>query len=356
MISRNIGRMKTKSTVFLVALALSLIMSGCSSVSYYTQSVVGHSRLMLARTSLDNAIKRASEDNNTLLVEQLTLARQLRDFAVSELGLPDNRSYKSYVALEREFPVWAVVAAPEFSLAPRQWCYPVIGCASYRGYFKKAAADHYVDKLQQQGFETSLGGVGAYSTLGWFADPVLPSMLRYGNVDFAETMFHELAHQQLYINGDSAFNEAFATVVGEHGAVRWLSITAPEKLLAYSQLLSARNDFNQLLESIKTELTSVYQEELPVDQKRAAKLAVYKRLQMQYAELKQQRWDGKQWFDRWFEKPINNARLAAFATYRSQVPALQSLLAECDGDLFKFYDVLSNVTKVDGAVELPERC
>ena len=176
---------------------------------------------MLAREPVDKVLKTANEE----LTGQLELSKQLKRFAIDELSLPESKSYNSYVALERDFPVWVVVAAPEFSVDAKQWCYPVIGCASYRGYFKKQSAQNYAKKISKKGFEVSVGGASAYSTLGWFSDPLLPSMMRYGDVNFAETLFHEIAHQKVYINGDSGFNEAFATVVGQEGAKRWLKYT-----------------------------------------------------------------------------------------------------------------------------------
>lgn len=353
--SRVAVTIQAMKPVFLTLLA-TLMISGCSTLSYYTQSVVGHSRLMLARTPLDKAIGNAQAENDAELIRQLTLVKRLREFAVSELGLPDNSSYKNYVALTREYPVWVGVAAPEFSLNAKQWCYPIIGCASYRGYFKQASAQRYFSKLAAQGYETSLGGVAAYSTLGWFADPVLPSMLRRGDIDFAETLFHELAHQQLYINGDSSFNEAFATVVGELGALRWLQSTSPKRANDYQASLVARDDFNVLLGQFKDRLKVLYASDQSESDKRSAKQRLFAELPDLYANLKRERWNGKPWFDNWFTRPFNNARLSAFATYREQVPAIKKLLSKCDDDLLRLYRALKKPAKVDGRVQLPATC
>jgi len=301
--------------VVLTCVFMLVNLAGCSTVSYYSQSVIGHSKLMLAREPVANVVDSAAPK----LQAQLVLSVQLKQFAAENLALDFPESYTQYVALEREFPVWNVVAAPEFSVQAKQWCYPVIGCASYRGYFKQDAALAYAQKMQNKGYETMVGGAPAYSTLGWFSDPILPSMLRYGDTNFAETLFHELAHQQLYINGDSDFNEAFATVVGEVGTMRWLAA------LSEPQMRSAKQ----------------------------AELAAFIN---RYQQLKAGQWEGKGWYDRWFEKPINNARLAGFSTYYELVPSLLKLLEKCDSDFPHFYQVLSTANRLDGTVIVPDQC
>jgi len=308
---------------------------------------------MLARQPVSKAIEKADDP----IKSQLELSQSLLVFAVQKLGLPESTSYHSYVALEREFPVWNVIAAPEFSLNAKQWCYPVIGCASYRGYFDKNAAHHYANKLKAKGFDTMVGGVSAYSTLGWFADPLLPSMLRYGSINFAETLFHELAHQQLYVNGDSDFNEAFATVVGEVGARRWLEHqAAAAKVQAYQARLAAREQFHVLIGATKSELELSYAKDFSDSEKRIAKRKIIKNLNKTYADLKKNEWGGKPFFDGWFEDDINNARLASFSTYREKVPALQALLKNCNDDLKRFYQVLSHAKVHDGRVQIPIKC
>lgn len=343
---------KTYLFYALLSLAIAIGLSGCASIGYYGQSVIGHSKLMLARQSVDKLIPKSDQP----LKGQLELSQQLRQFASQELGLPDSKSYRSYVALKREYPVWNVIAAAEFSLDAKQWCYPVIGCASYRGYFKKTTAQRYAKKLRQQGLETMVGGASAYSTLGWFSDPLLPSMMRYGDDDFAETLFHELAHQKLYINGDSEFNEAFATVVGEVGAARWLAAVRPQKSESYRQSLRAREQFYSLIQGAKRDLSAIYQSAMPDSSKQSAKQAAFAQLNANYEKLKREHWGGKPLFDAWFNKELNNARLAAFSTYREQVPSLLSLLADCEDDLDRFYHVVATSVKVDGKVQVPKSC
>lgn len=296
---------------------------------------------MWARTPVDKVILTAEP----ALKEQLQTAQQIKQFAVDYLALPDNDSYTTYVELDRDYPVWTVVAAQEFSVQPMSWCYPVIGCASYRGYFAKQAALDYADGLQAQGLETNVGGAIAYSTLGWFDDPLLPSMMRYGDADMAENMFHELAHQVIYVNGNSAFNEAFASVVGEQGAVSWLQEVDPQAVDAYQHRLQLSNDFSKLLNQAKTELDQLYQQALSAVQMRQQKAQLIEDLRQNYEILKTTQWDGQGDFDRWFETPINNARLAAISTYRDHMPQLQDLLLNCDNEFSLFFRILEQAVK-----------
>ena len=336
----------------MLAIAFVVSLTSCSTLGYYSQSVIGHSRLMLARQSIDKVLLEADAD----LKSKLLLAQDLKQFAVNRLALPDNQSYSSYVALEREFPVWTVVAAEEFSIQARSWCYPVIGCASYRGYFSKHAALEYAESLAKDNFETTVGGAVAYSTLGWFSDPLVPSMMRYGVADFAETMFHELAHQQLYIKNNSDFNEAFATMVGEQGTIIWLSENRPELLADYRQQLAARAEFSALIASTKQSLADVYSAEKSAGVMRKQKLEVFDRLNPEYQKLKQQSWQGKGWFDNWFKKPLNNARLAAFSTYRDQVPNFTSLLQQCGSNFTRFYNSLATAKTDQEHATVPPSC
>ena len=344
--------------IFRLSLYLSIVLalSACSSLSYYTQSVVGHSRLMLARQPLEKAIASSTGELKT----QLDLAKQIRQFAVDELDLPDNRSYKSYVALKRDYPVWTVVAAPEFSLEAKQWCYLVIGCAAYRGYFSKAAAQRYADKLKREGLDVTVGGASAYSTLGWFADPLLPSMLNQGKANLADVLFHELAHQQLYINGDSGFNEAFASIVGELGAQRWLqSLDDQQALAKYQAGLQASIDFEDLLAQTRVTLSQVYESKADDDEKRKNKQRILQQLKADYQQLKNRKWNGVDWYGRWFGKPINNARLAAISTYRNRIPELKELFADCDNSFSRFYAILKEQASFDESqrqVAVPQNC
>lgn len=339
-------------------LALLVLISGCSTVSYYGQSVVGHSKLMLARQPLPKAIKAAKESNNQKRLQQLELAQKLRQFSVNRLSLPNNKSYTSFVPLKREFPVWVVVAAEEFSVEAKQWCYPVIGCAAYRGYFSEQAAKEYADKLKQQGYETVVQGASAYSTLGWFSDPILPSMIRYGEANFADVLFHELAHQKLYLKGDSDFNEAYASVVGEQGAILWLSENRPELLEPYQAQLAAQQRFDTLVAELRKQLSSLYASQLSQNQMRSQKQALFVEFKNKYQSVVAEYWQGQNWFSRWFDKPINNARLVAISTYRKLVPEFERLLLiSCEGDFSRFYQSLQQLdSNKNASKEVPQNC
>ena len=326
-------------TTKILALGLIMLVSllGCSTVGYYSQSVIGHSKLMLARQPIKKAIANSEGDTK----QQLEAAVTLRRFAVERLALPDNNSYLSYVPLKREYPVWSVVAAPEFSLTPQSWCYPVVGCAAYRGYFSEAAAQKYAAGLNKKNFETEVGGATAYSTLGWFNDPLIPPMMQSGEAFLAQIMFHELAHQQLYVKGNSSFNEAFATVVGEQGALLWLQEHAPDREASYRELMQVKNDFSALIKQTKERLDTVYKSESTDEEKRQQKQAVFTQLRGDYEILKAEKWGGKKYYRRWIEEPLNNAKLASFATYRDLVPAFEELFDKCGRDYAKFYAVVS---------------
>lgn len=336
---------------FCLITATALLLSACSSISYYSQSIVGHTRLMMAR----QPIARVMADAGPELSRQLELAQELKKFAVTELALPDNDSYLTYVPLKRKYPVWTVVAAPEFSLQAKSWCYPVIGCASYRGFFARQDADRYAASLNKQGLETSVAGAVAYSTLGWFADPLLPSMMRNGDIVLVETLLHELAHQQLYVKGDSAFNEAFATVVGEQGTLRWLQHRQSEKIAQYRARLKASGQFDQLITDLKVDLAEVFDSAANPAHKRQLKNRLLADVQHRYEVMKQQHWNGRGWYDGWFKTPLNNARLAAYSTYRHKVPALEQLLQSCGGVFQQFYSTLKNVEQ-NGTSTIPETC
>ncbi len=316
-------------------LLLVLLVGGCAQGGYYWQSVRGHLALMAERRPIAELL--ADDSLSPERRRQLRTALAVRRYASARLGLPDNDSYRSYVELGRPFVVWSVVAAPEFSLAPRRWCFPVVGCVAYRGYFREADARAYAERLRGEGWEVAVGGVRAYSSLGWFADPLLSSMVDAGDLLMAEVIFHELAHQVLYIDDDTAFNEAFATAVGETGVRRWLADTRPADLPRYERFVARRNAFIALLKRAADDLRALYASGLPPDELRRRKAARLARLRtVEYPALKA-RWGGWTGYDAWFAEPVNNARLAAIATYRDRVPDFLRWLSACDGDLPRFY-------------------
>ena len=345
-------KLKKTNLKFILLVSALLFLSACETVGYYSQSVVGHSKLMLARQPIDKAINRLDGKRKNLLV----VAKSLRLFATNELSLPDNGSYLSYVNLKREHPVWSVVAAPEFSVTPISWCYPVIGCASYRGYFSEKSALNYAKKMQKKGYEIEIGGVTAYSTLGWFRDPLIPNMLDRGDIFLAEVMFHELAHQQLYIKGNSAFNEAFATVVGEQGTLRWLALNHPEKIDAYRLRMQVRNDFSKLIKVLKERLKIVYAKPITEEVMREQKTMTINLFKQEYEQVKQQRWSGKPWYGGWLKKSVNNARMASFSTYRDLVPQFEALLGACENNFERFYQVVAQQKGQAKAAQIATTC
>ena len=298
-------------------------MAGCG-LPYYLQAIGGQLELLRKREPIEAVI--ADPNRDAEVRATLGSIAGMREFAVSRLGLPDNDSYTTYVELDRSYAVWNVVAAPEFSIEPEQSCFPVAGCVTYRGFFDREAAERYGEVLEAEGFDTWTGGVRAYSTLGWFEDPVLNTMLDRGEEYIASVLFHELAHQQLYIADDSELSEAFATAVEEHGVALWLGDRcASDALDRYRQRAGRQDAFGQLVGAQQARLREIYDSPLSDDEKRAAKAESFELMQDEYASLRA-RWNGADDYDAWFAQPLNNATLATVATYRRWLPALRSRL------------------------------
>ena len=313
--------------------------AGCAATSvdlpYYWQSAVGQVSLMQRDRPIDALLEGGAVDDR--LRPKLARVLEIRAFASTELGLPDNGSYTRYADLGRPFVVWNVFATPELSLKLRQWCFPVAGCVSYRGYFDREEAERHARDLRAQGWETYVAGVPAYSTLGWFDDPVLNTFVHYPDGELARLIFHELAHQVLYVKGDSTFNESFATAVEEAGVERWLAtVDDPAVASAYRQFAERRRAFVALRARHKAALDAVYAAGGPEDAQREGKRAVLAALQAEYRSLKAA-WAGYAGYDRWFAQPLTNAHLASVSAYHALVPAFRRLLAEEGGDLPRFF-------------------
>ena len=302
----------------------SLVLLGGCSLPYYWQAAAGQMALLRQRVPLESVI--ADPRTNTQTRESLRRVVEIRRFAVDRLGLPDNDSYATFADLERSYAVWNVVAADEFSVEPQTWCFPFAGCVSYRGYFDAASARRFAERLEAEGLETSVGGTTAYSTLGYFADPVLSTMIGGPEHYLADVLFHELAHQKFYIKDDSELNEAFATAVAEHGTRRWLALAGdPAATREYHELVQGRAEFARLISDQRERLRAIYTGDDPDSVKRRAKAAAFDALRAQYAALKQTR-DGGVNYDAWFSRPLNNAHVAAVATYQHWLPGLRWLL------------------------------
>ncbi|MBS0387639.1 MAG: aminopeptidase [Proteobacteria bacterium] len=309
-------------------------LSGCG-VGYLLQAGHGQWQLLDARKPVDALI--ASPATDASLKSRLELARAARDFASRELALPDNRSYRSYSALGRDYVVWNVVAAPEFSVAPKRWWFPFTGSIAYRGYFREANARRYAATLAARGYDTWVGGVSAYSTLGKFADPLLDTMLRYGDLQLVGTMFHELAHQLIYVAGDSEFNEAFAMSVERAGVARWLESRGQgDELAGYRERMQQQAALQRILADGRRQLARIYAEPLP-----AATMRVRKQQEMAAIAATARDFERqaalRSGYDAWFETGLNNAHLASVATYFDCVPGFERLLAAHHGDLPGYY-------------------
>ncbi len=320
----------------LLLLGASLLLQGCSTLAYYSQAMDGHFDIMGRRESIDRII--ADEARDAELRERMRTARDIRAFASRELALPDNGSYRSYAQLDRPYAVWVVFATEAFSLAPKAWCYPFVGCVSYRGYYQESDAQAFAEKLRDEGLDVFVGGTVAYSTLGWFDDPLLSTMYTRGETAVAGLVFHELAHQQLYFKADTAFNEAFATVVEEAGIRRWLD--GGEAAKAFEVRQARKLQFLALLGETRARLAALFEADIPPEARHVQKAAVYARLRERYQQLKAS-WNGYPGYDAWFAGPLNNAKLASVAIYRDDVPAIDRWLEACEGDFERFYRAMA---------------
>ena len=325
--------------------AVTLALTGCASAGYYAQSISGHLGLMLRARPIETVL--AEPETDPRLAARLRTAVGIRDFASAALGLPANASYRRYAALDRRYVVWNVVAAPELSLAPRRWCFPFAGCVSYRGYFSESDAAAFAAGLASEGWDVTVAGTRAYSTLGWFDDPLSSSMVEQPAYSLAGLVFHELAHQRLYVPGDTGFNESFAVVVERAGVRRWIETAGRSDLVeSYRVAAERRAAFLALVRGARRDLEALYASSRSDAEKRAAKAERIGRLRTRYAALRAEWRDGPS-YDGWFERGVNNAALALVATYDQWVPALEALLARSGGDLEVFYRTC------DALAELP---
>jgi predicted aminopeptidase len=320
------------------------LLAGCSTLNYYTQAAQGQLSLVSDSRPIDEWL--ADPGTNSTLRMRLATARQIRLYAVQQLGLPDNQSYKNYTALARPYVVWNVVATPELSLKPLQWCFPVAGCVNYRGYYGKDDAQDYARQLRAEGNDVQVGGVTAYSTLGWFNDPLISTFINYPDAELARLIFHELAHQVVYVAGDSQFNESFASAVEEAGVERWLErFGNPAMRENYLKYTARKQEFLQLLLKCRRALEHNYASGASIAEKRAAKAQLFRRLQDDYLVLKQG-WGGYAGYDRFFAEPLSNAHLAAIATYNDFVPAFRALLAR-ERSFGGFYAAVRRIADLD---------
>ena len=334
----------TRLRQLLLLAALVPLLGGCATLRYYAQAVSGQLELMRRAAPIDEELR--SDVTPAALKEKLRSALRVRQFASRELGLPDNGSYKSYADLGRRYVVWNVFAATEFSIKPLTSCFPIAGCVSYRGYFDESDAKVAGVALRERGYDVHIGGVPAYSTLGWFEDPVLSTFIHYPQTELARLMFHELAHQLLYVKDDSRFNESFSSTVEQAGVARWLAQGGNEnERSAYERRQNIRSEFLALLIRYKAILGQYYLQDLPLEQKRLGKARHFAEMEQEYRQLKVS-WGGFAGYDRWFDSKPNNATLASVVLYTDLVPAFSALLAHEDGDLPRFYTAVKELARL----------
>jgi predicted aminopeptidase len=309
---------------------------GCESVRYYSHIASGQMHIVSQRQSIRDII--TAPDTDPQLKRQLQQILEIRNFAQKELSLPVDSHYLSYTDLDRPYVVWNVSAAPEFSLTPKTWYYPFIGHAAYRGYFSKDMAMRCAQQLEKQGLDVYVGGVTAYSTLGWFSDTVFSTIIRRDESATAALIFHELAHQILYVSDDTTFNESFATTVEQEGLRRWMAANGnPLGYQAYVLQGRRRQGYLALVTTYREKLAELYrQENMVPEEMRLRKAALFADMRDEYADLKAD-WHGYPGYDNWFDTTLNNAKLNSVGTYYDLVPAFTQLLASQDGSLEAFY-------------------
>lgn len=323
-----------------VPLVLTFCLTGCS--SYFGQLALGQVELLRQREPIAPLLDDVQTDPG--LRQRLALALRARAFASRALGLPDNGSYRVYADIQRPFVVWNVFATEAFSVAPLQHCFPIAGCVAYRGYFQPGRARGAAALLQAQGYDTQVAGVQAYSTLGWFDDPLLSSMLRWDDDYLAGLIFHELAHQRLYVAGDTAFNESFATFVEREGLRQWRASRGLPPPNEFSSKQYA--DFSRLVLATRDRLAAIYASDLSEPAMRAAKREAFMHMRKAYRQLRDGPWHGDRRFDRWMAQPLNNASLVPFGLYDHWVPAFEALFEQAGGDWQQFYAEVAALSRL----------
>jgi predicted aminopeptidase len=319
----------------IVTLLLALVSGGCTTFGYYVGAANGQLELMRKAHPVEGLI--ADPATDPALAERLKTARAIIDFADDALGLPAGGSYADYAAIDRPFVAWNVFAAEEFSLRPEQWCYPLVGCLAYRGHFDPASAELDADRQRALGHDVHVGGVLAYSTLGWFDDPLLDTFLFRRDDRLAALLFHELAHRRLFVPGDTLFNESFATAIAIEGVNRWLDLNGDAGLLNKREVESARRQaVIDLLLELRRELERLYASGADQATMRRDKAGLIAATQADYARLRAD-WDGDAGYDAWMADGLNNAKLNTVGLYHRLVPAFRALLVEHGGEFEAFY-------------------
>ena len=319
-------------------------LSGCASLSWYGQAASGQIDILSKRQDIAQLLDNPATEPE--LASRLRLALDIRSFAVEELGLPDSPSYTQYADLGRDAAVWNVVAARRFSVEPKTWCYPLAGCLAYRGFFGRSGADALAEELKEQGLDVAVFPVPAYSTLGWFADPVLNTMLGRGETWLAGLIFHELTHEQLFVKGDTGFSEGYAVAVERIGIERWLSSRGKiAELEMWRQARALQDRFTGLLLATREELREVYSANIPDTEKAERRLEAFESLKAEVRAFDEATGDGR--FSRWASRDINNAHLALISTYESSINGFMRIYESCQRNLQCFHDRVAELSKAD---------
>jgi len=334
---------------YLISIPLLLLLGGCADFGYYWHSARGHLAVMNQRVDIDDLL--ADQATTEQLRERLVLVQEIRHFSVARLALPENDSYRSFVELDRPYLIQNLFAAPEFSTSLQRWCYPIIGCASYRGYYDEDRLLAYVDELKSSGLEVHIGKVSAYSTLGWFDDPVLSSFINWPDHRLAGLLFHELTHQQIYIDDDTTFNESLASAVQLIGTELWLQARGQQdeldKLTRWSLY---RAEVIELIESTRARLAEIYDTDRSDADKRKQKAAVFADARDTHQDIASKH-GVTGGFSAWFAGELNNAKLGSVAAYNSQMPAFTNMLRAHGLNFAAFYEYVDAV----GALDKTER-
>ena len=342
---------KTIKLISIIFIALTV--SACSSFGYYMDLMSGHSELLEQRKPISDILE--DKETSPKLRTLLETSKKIRDYASKELHLPENDSYRMYADLKRKYAVWNVVAVKEFSVEAKKWCFLFVGCLSYRGYFSKSDAADYAKELKKEGYDVYLVGAKAYSTLGWFDDPLLNTMMYKSEAYRAGIIFHELAHQVVYIENDSAFNEAFATTVEEEGIRRWLTKNGKDDQYREYIINKKRDrEINQLLQETRNKLKQMYKTDVSEKEKRQNKKLIFSSMQKEYTQLKKL-WGGYNAYDQWMQQELNNAHLMLISTYHDLVPTFKNILKKENYNLSKFYSAVErygSLNKKDRNIKL----
>jgi predicted aminopeptidase len=329
----------------LISITLLISLCGCADLGYYWHNAKGHLAVMKQRVEISDLL--ADESLEEHLRERLRLVQEIREFSIQHLSLPDNGSYRSYVDLGKPWVVRNLFAAPEFSTRLHRWCYPIIGCASYRGYYDDERLRHYVEQLEEDGLEVHVGNVPAYSTLGWFDDPVLSSFVDWPDYRLAGLLFHELTHQVVYVDDDTTFNESLASAVQQVGTRLWLqSLAREDELARLSAWLGYRSDVISLIEATRERLASMYRETIDDARKRERKAAIFDQARRDHETIAATH-GITGGYHNWFADGLNNAKIGSVVVYNAEVPAFVGMLQAQNLDFGAFFDYVEALAALD---------